>query len=91
MPNLTEASRQEYAAIESGATHDQVKLGCLQRIATAAELMAKNHGQLISEIDSLRQSRGNWIRDYNQMCNKNKALRGVITKLKNKQQPSQNL
>jgi len=57
---------------------------CLQRIADAAELMAKNHAQLVRERDDyerrLRTIRG----EVNRLDRSNAALRGVITRMKRK-------
>ena len=64
--------------------HDQLKLGCLQRIADAIELMAQNYQSLIGQ----RNTYENWYKEernkrlHQERCNA--ALRGVITKMKKK-------
>ncbi len=60
----------------------QVRVGCMQRIADATELMAKRYAELIGERDHYKKAyemtvAGNlvWARRYY-------ALKGVVTKLK---------
>lgn len=77
---------------EDGApNNDQLKLGCLQRIATATELMAQQHATLVADRDRYKE----W---YEHEHTRRKglelrlsAMRGVITKLRKKmasQEPS---
>lgn len=63
---------------------DLVNMACLQRIAAATELMAKNHAILLDERDR-------YFRWYKEEQSKkealersNRSLRGTITRLKNK-------
>ena len=56
-------------------TWQEVRDGCLMRIADATELMAKNHAQLISERDRYER----W---YRQEKDSAKALRRTIAGLK---------
>ena len=69
---------------EEFATDNQLKLGCLQRIADATELMAQNYQSLIGERDSYKRK---YEAERNRRLNQEKcnaALRGVITKMKKK-------
>lgn len=61
---------------------DCLQIGCLMRIADAVEKMAANHDQLIRERDRYK----GWLQgadnDRRRLERSNAALRGVITKLK---------
>lgn len=81
MPNLRESSKLNW---DGGNKTESIKLGCLQRIADAAEIMATNYINLQNELDIYKR----W---YNERCEVVKrrdkyisSLRGQITKLKNK-------
>ena len=69
---------------EGTPDNNQIKLGCLQRIADATELMAQNYQSLIVQ----RNTYINWYEEeknkrlHQEKCNA--ALRGVITKMKKK-------
>ena len=78
-----EQSRRKWWC-EPDPNENQLKLGCLQRIADATELMAQNYQSLIGERDSYkRKYEAERDRRLNQdKCNA--ALRGVITKMKKK-------
>lgn len=80
MPNFDEASRQKWS--RSIPTVEDISLGCLQRIAAATELMAKDHAKLIRDLDYAERARKSWMEDCVRLSKKNSALRGVITKLK---------
>lgn len=63
---------------------DQIKAGALQRIADATDLMAKNYIEMQRENERLRVDKAMYYRWYQKEENRNRSLRGVITKLKNK-------
>jgi len=80
-----EESRENYGQkLESekdAMCNDQIKLGCLLRIADATELIAKNHQKLIDERDMYKR----W---YEEACQRNltylhriAGLRGYIKRL----------
>jgi len=81
--SLKDVSRAEWeTTVVVG--YDQISAGCLQRIADATELMAKNHGALIDERDRYKR----W---YEEERARNSALqrrinsyRGTVTRLKRK-------
>ena len=79
--NFRESSRNDWTR-PGGATPEDAKLGCLQRIADATELMAKDHAKLIRELDCAEKSRKSWMESYDRSTRRITALRGVITKLK---------
>ena len=62
--------------------NDQIQLGCLQRIADATELMAKNYQDLVDERDKYIRWYESSERTLKHLEKCNSALRGVITKLK---------
>lgn len=51
-------------------------------MADATELMAKNHGKLIRDLELSERTKKYWMEDCDRLTKKNRALRGVITKLK---------
>lgn len=80
---LRTESKAEYSPRnQDGANSDELKVGCLQRIADATEAMAKYHVQIIKDRDMYER----WYRDsqagQRKLERQNAALRGVITKLK---------
>ena len=56
----------------------------MQRIADATELMAKDHAKLIRDLEFAERSRKSWMENCDRLSKKVSALRGVITRLKNK-------
>ena len=81
MANQREQSKKDW---ESRDTSEDLQLGCLQRIADASEKMASNYTQLQKDLDYYKN--GYKVR-WEIIEKKNKsisALRGQITKLKNK-------
>lgn len=76
MSTLREDGRKDW---NSGSCMEQIKVGTMQRIADACELMAKNHGNLIEERDRYKR----WYEDERQRRehrdNEIRGLRGRIT------------
>jgi hypothetical protein len=83
MATFTEESKRDVSR-SSGATIDDLQLGCLQRIASATEAMSKNFLSMSSELDRYKR----WYEDEKKrragIALSNRALRGVITRLKKK-------
>jgi hypothetical protein len=78
-----EASRRDWA-FDGSPTVPEIQLGCMQRIASATELMAKRYQDLIDQCDYAEKGRSYW-RDQYEKCNRSRnAARGQITKLKNR-------
>lgn len=67
---------------EGVPTVEQVKLGCLQRIADATEAMANEYNRLIREAKRARETEEYLRKDNNRMARSNAALRGVVNRLK---------
>lgn len=61
---------------------DRIKIGCLQRIADATELMAKNHSDLVAREKYQRErAESNW-QEVQRLRRSNAALRGLLGKKK---------
>lgn len=67
-----------------GLSLEQIRIGCLQRIADATEVMAGNNAQMQEEINALRRGRAYWQQEAEAAQRQVAALKGVITKLKKK-------
>lgn len=84
MSDLKTESRRTWVlgSEQTAPSHDQLKLGCLQRIADATEQTAKNHVELINARNRLQLEVDRLQSAYRTLERRNAALRGVITKLK---------
>lgn len=84
MENKTfkEISKGDWHAANGPVSNEQIKIGALQRIADASEIMAQNHIRLQNERDQYKR----WYEEERKRCEKlkrsNAGLQGVITKLK---------
>ena len=82
--NMRDASVQNYGLQGVRPTYDEINSGSLQRIADATEKMAGNFTALQNKAASLERdlelSRACSLR----LARQNTALRGVITRIKNK-------
>lgn len=61
---------------------ENIKIGCMQRIADATELMAKDRQKLIDDYDYLKRNRDYYRERCAKLEKSNAGLKGVITKLK---------
>ena len=84
--NLREVSKQNYGSSAPNTTFDEIKVGSLQRIADATEMMARRYEELIRERDQYKR----WYEDAARQSQERErsitSLRGVITKLKQRLQ-----
>ena len=81
MGTAREDSRREYSSAQSDS---DLRLGCLQRIADAVELTAKNYVAMQSDRDHCKrlfEAERMWRKRLERRVN---ALRGVITRLQRK-------
>jgi porphobilinogen deaminase len=77
------ASKQDYRRAEAERpTHEQINLGCMQRIADATELMAKDRSDLVKENKWLASSRKHFRDDCEFLRRQVAAQKGLVTKLK---------
>lgn len=77
--NAREESRQNWTG---SSTVESINSGSLQRIADAAELMAKNYIALQARAESAERSANYWREQYEKKVHQVRALRGVVTKLR---------
>lgn len=77
----TDESRKRWFTREV-PSHEQLRLGCLQRIAAATEAMATSYRALIDERDYLKRRLQDEERANASLRRRNAALRGAITRLK---------
>lgn len=82
--NFKKESRSDWFQPEGKPNNDQLKLGCLQRIADAVEKMSASYASLIDERDRYKR----WCDESKEMVKRtvatNSTLRGHITRLKRK-------
>lgn len=79
--NQREASRKEWGG---NNTIEDINSGSLQRIADACEKMAVNHIRLQQDHDNYKRWYHEGVVRRNELERKITALRGVITRMKNK-------
>ena len=86
--DFKEETRRTYFKIladDISFQNDDLKVGCLMRIADATEAMASRHTELIAQRDKFER----WYNDERKrrwhLERSNAALRGHIKRLKNKQ------
>lgn len=86
--NLKESTKINWTVQLNGDSNypgdENIKLGCLMRIADATEKMAQNYTKLQDELSLYKKwykERGDTI-EY--LRRQNRALRGHLTRLKNK-------
>jgi hypothetical protein len=81
MSNCRDASKQNYSCC---GNIDQINMGSLQRIADAIEVMARDYQKFINDRDRYLSYYKDCHRRYERQVRSNSALRGFITKLKNR-------
>lgn len=64
--------------------HENIKLGCLQRIADATEAMAANFIKLQNDVDYYKRRYTEESEAGQRLARRNAALRGVINRMKKK-------
>lgn len=86
MSTLRDISRKQITSAnpDKENTDENIKLGSLQRIADALEIMTSDTVQLKKDLAESRQMYQNLRENYLAVQNINKALRGHITRLKKK-------
>lgn len=80
--SYTDESRKNWGCDNRQPSTDELKLGCLLRIADAAELAAKNHAALVAERDRMALGREYDRKTIDRLVRSNNALRGVIKRIK---------
>lgn len=79
--NYREASRDNWVR-EGGITDEDIRTGCLQRIADATEAMAKNHVQLQRDLAYYKSRLDDEIAAGKRLGRANAALRGALKRAK---------
>lgn len=79
MGTMREVSKLEFT---NPSNSDSIKLGALQRIADATEMMAKNHVRLVADRDMYEKMYRQQVATTERLSRQVSALRGVITRLK---------
>lgn len=80
--SLREDSKTEYRKSAETINRDEIKIGCLQRIADATEVMAKRYQDLIDERDKYKRWYESSLKTEEYQLRRISALRGVITRMK---------
>ena len=75
-------SRKDWHTTAVTLSNDQLKLGSLQRIADAVELMARSHATLISERDLYKRWHEEERAKTHRLRRVNAGLRGHIKRMK---------
>lgn len=81
MSNMREDSKKEWISRSNG---EDLKLGCLQRIADAVEKMSGSYQRLIEDRDTYKRWHEQEKASSRRLTNRITGLRGVITRLKRK-------
>lgn len=63
-------------------SNEDIQIGCLQRIADAAELMAKEHARLVRDRDYYERGYRERGAEIERLIRQRSALRGAITRMK---------
>lgn len=85
MSTYKEESRKRWGDSKGGVPSiEQIKLGCMLRIADATEAIATEHNRLIAENTQITGHYKYSQLDNNRLRKSNAALKGQVTKLKNK-------
>ena len=66
----------------SNPNTEQLKLGCMQRIASACELMAKDRARMVDDLEYYKKRCNDLQQRLSGKDNTIRALRGLITVLK---------
>lgn len=80
--SMRSESRKEWATRSGTATEAEIKLGALQRIADATEVMARDRVAMEAEIERLRRATTYWRERCDRAERSRSALRGVISRMK---------
>lgn len=79
-----EESRRNYGTSNGEFTLENIQLGALLRIADASEAMAKNHTQLLSDLEFYKRRFKEEQQAAQRLARRNATLRGLVTKMKKK-------
>lgn len=81
--SFIEHSKVEYSRCQGDGNDDAaIKMGCLQRIANACELMAKDRERMESQLRWDKHTIERLQRNNDRLARSNAAYRGMLKKLK---------
>ena len=80
--SFKEHSRENWHAANGPITNEQLKVGCLQRIADATEVMAANYVRMQNNLDQYKRWYNREKESGQRMARRISALQGVITRMK---------
>lgn len=86
MKDVKKLSREEWLPAPGGPSMQDLSLGCLQRIAAATEVMAKQYNDLLADAKYQKEAKERAYRECDRANRSNAALRGVIKRMKKKAQ-----
>lgn len=89
--NLRDASKTNWASEANNVGYpgdENIKLGCLMRIADATELMAKNFLRMQSDLDYLSKRTREQNATIERLNRVNASLRGHLTRAKKLKNPT---
>ncbi|MGG5486284.1 hypothetical protein [Gaetbulibacter sp. PBL-D1] len=86
MENFKQESRKNYGSSneQKSASLEQLNTGCLQRIADSLEKIENPYQELLETNEYLRRRYRKLSSDIETLRYQNRALKGVITRMKNK-------
>ena len=70
------------AANGADVSDNQIKIGCLQRIATSLEKMETPYRNLLKDVEFLSRRSKELVAETEHLSRCNSSLRGAITRLK---------
>lgn len=77
------AKENSKASFEAKGSYENIKMGCMQRIADSLEKMERPFLQQITEIENLRASRDRYMERLDKLQSKYNGLQGYKKKLEN--------
>lgn len=77
---LDQASRERYTIRGDRATHEEIRTGCLQRMAAATETMARDREALVRRVESAEASAEFWKGVAERRGRTITALQGWVTR-----------
>lgn len=80
--NLREAAKKEYGTVATNPTHEEIRTGCLQRIADATESVAAGYIALRKDRDWYQKMYREQSEESARLGRIIRSLRGVITRMK---------
>ena len=80
-----ESSRREWVTKGKNGTDEEIKVGCLQRIADGVEAMGKNVAALEAERDHWKRIAEERVTTVFRLLRRNAGLKGALTRMKAKE------